>query len=224
MFEEEKKNFIDQVESFLQQNLLSQALSIAEERLRKFPLDIEANSIAGEVLIRMGRMEESRNILGKIEELISSLSVVYEHMADIYQKNGFIGDAVICYRKYIILNPTADHAKEIKEKLILCEQEEPQQEYMEEPGAINLPRPDFYTVTLADLYIKQGHLKMAAEVLRDIISKEPANIQAKAKLDTVKAAIALKSIADIKATTSGELVNILSSWLENVSRIKEHAT
>jgi hypothetical protein len=95
---------------------------------------------------------------------------------------------------------------------------------MEESGDINLPRPDFYTVTLADLYIKQGHLKMAAEVLQDIISKEPANIQARAKLDTVKAAIALKSIADIEATTSGELVNILSSWLENVSRIKEHAT
>jgi tetratricopeptide (TPR) repeat protein len=172
----------------------------------------------------MGRIDDARSILRKVEEKISSLSVMYARMGDIYHKNGFIRDAVICYRKYIILNPTADHAKEIKEKLILCEQEEPQQEDMEEPGDINLPRPDFYTVTLADLYIKQGHLKMAAEVLQDIISKEPANIQARAKLDTVKAAIALKSIADIKATTSGELVNILSSWLENVSRIKEHAT
>ena len=95
---------------------------------------------------------------------------------------------------------------------------------MVEPENINLPQPDFYTITLADLYIKQGHLKMAAEVLKEIIRKEPANIQARAKFDTVKAAISLKSAVGDKVTGSGDLVNILSRWLENVGRIKNNAT
>jgi tetratricopeptide (TPR) repeat protein len=218
---ENYQNFSDQVENLLQQNLLPQALTVVEKRLKQFPLDTDTNVIACDVLVRMGRLDDVRGILSKFDDLISGL---YAHAGDIYQKHGFTSDAVICYRKSIVLNPTAGHAKEIREKLILCEQEEPQQEDMVEPDDLNLPRPEFYTVTLADLYIKQGHLQMAAEVLQDIIRKEPANVQARAKFDTVKAAIALKTMADSKTANAGELLNILSSWLENVSRIKEHAT
>ena len=223
-FEEDRLNFLDKVESFLQQNLLSQAMAIAEERLKQFPADVDAHVIAGDVLVRMGRIDEARDILREVEEIISGLSFVYARMGDIYQKNGFNRDASICYQKYIALNPTADQTKEITEKRILLEQEEPPRTEIEEPDNVNLPRPDFYTVTLADLYIKQGHLKMAAEVLQEIIRKEPANIQARAKFDTVKAGISLKSVAGDKVTGSVDLVNILSRWLENVGRMKNNAT
>jgi tetratricopeptide (TPR) repeat protein len=223
-FEEDRTNFMNQAESFLQQNLLSQTLAIAEQRLKQFPADVDAHVIAGDVLARMGRIDEALDILRKVEKIISDLSVVYVRIGDIYQKNGFNRDASICYQKYNALNPTVDQTKEITEKLILPEQEESPRAEIEETGDINLPRPDFYTVTLADLYIKQGHLKMAAEVLQEIIRKEPANIQAGAKLDTVKAAISLKSAAGDKVTGSGDLINILSRWLENVGRIKNNAT
>jgi tetratricopeptide (TPR) repeat protein len=223
-FEEDRLIFLDQVESFLQQNLLLQALGIAEERLKQFPADVDAHVIAGDVLVRMGRIDEARDIIREVEKIISGLSVVYARMGDIYQKNGFNRDASICYQKYIASNPTADQTQEITEQLFLFEQEGPPLADIEESGDANLPQPDFYTITLADLYIKQGHLKMAAEVLQEIIRKEPANIQARAKLDTVEAALSLKSAAGDQVTGSGDLVNILSRWLENVGRIKNNAT
>jgi Tfp pilus assembly protein FimV len=87
----------------------------------------------------------------------------------------------------------------------------------------NTSKPEFYTVTLADLYIKQGHFKMAAEVLEKILEEEPENVLARTKLDTITTAIALKSPVNGDIVQSDNLAKTLSCWLENINRLKKHA-
>jgi tetratricopeptide (TPR) repeat protein len=194
--EENRLKFLSEAEIFLQESNLPEALSLAEARMKNFPLDVDARIVAAKALIGMGRVDETGNILHDVEKIISGLSLIYIRIGDIYGKKGFYRDAAVCYEKYISLNPNSDKVKEVIEKISLLEQEEPLlSEIDETAGDKTIAKPDFHTVTLADLYIRQGHFKMAAEVLEKMLEYEPDNDLVKTKLDTVKTAIALKSSA-----------------------------
>lgn len=222
--EENRLKFLSEAEIFLQESKLPEALSLAEARLKIFPLDVDARVVAVNVLIGMGRIEETRNILHEIEEIILGLSLIYIRMGDIYGKKGFYRDAAVCYEKFIFLNPNSDKAKEVIEKISLLEQEEPLlREIDETADHETIPKPDFHTVTLADLYIKQGHFKMAVEVLEKILEYEPDNDLVRTKLDTVKTAIALKSSARGDVVRPDHLAETLTRWLENIDRLKKNA-
>ncbi len=221
--EKDRVNFLSAAEILLQQNKLSEALTLAEERLARLPLDVDARVITGNVFIGMGRLDEARDVLREVEEIISGLSLIYVRMGDIYAEKGFYRDAVIYYQKYISSNPTSDKVKEVAGKIALLEQEEPLITDMDSADDENTSKPEFYTVTLADLYIKQGHFKMAAEVLEKILEKEPENVLARVKLDTVTTAIALKSSVNVDIIKSDNLAKTLSCWLENINRLKKHA-
>ncbi len=222
--EKDRVTFVDQAKDLLQHNKFSEALNLAEARLARLPLDVDARAITGNVLIGMGRVDEAKDVLLEVEEIISGLSLIYVRMGDIYGEKGFYRDAVICYQKYISLNPNSNKAKEVVGKIALLEQEEPLITDMDSTDEDNTLKPEFYTVTLADLYIKQGHFKMAAEVLEKILKKEPENVLARAKLDTVTTAIALKSSINGDIVQSDNLAKTLSLWLENINRLKKHAT
>jgi tetratricopeptide (TPR) repeat protein len=169
-------------------------------------------------------MDEARKIVSQVENNIAELSIVFKRLGDIYDKKGLHRDAFAFYQKYISFNPNAEDATNIGEKISLMKQQESPETEIEMLDSENNPKPEFYTVTLADLYIKQGHLKMAVDVLQEIVRREPANIQARAKLDTVRAAIALKSVHNVNQNVSENMLNTLSAWLENVDRIKTHAS
>lgn len=222
--EKDLVNFLGEAEILLQQNKFSETLSLAEARLKRLPLDVDARVVTGDVFISAGRVDEARDILREVEEIISGLSLIYIRMGDIYVKKGFYRDAVICYQKYISMNPTSARAKEVVEKIVLLEQEEPLLAEMDSPDNDDLPKPEFSTVTLADLYIKQGHFKMAAEVLEKILEKQPENVLARTKLDTVTTALALKSSLNADIVQSDNLLKTLSCWLENINKLKKHAT
>jgi len=78
-------------------------------------------------------------------------------------------------------------------------------------------------VTLAELYIRQGHLQVARKILEEIIKREPQNMQAAAKFDTLKKSLDSSSTV-VEKFDSDKLIKTLSSWLKNVDRLKIHAT
>jgi tetratricopeptide (TPR) repeat protein len=222
-FEEDRTNFIFEVEKMLEQHELQEAFNLAGERLRSLPADADAHVVAGSALIGMGRVDEARDILQEVGEIISGLSLVYDRMGDIYRKKGFHQDAAICYEKFISLHPGAEDARRVIEKMVLLEQED---QPVTEVAMIHdetIPDPESFTVTLAELYIKQGHLQVAAEILKEIIWREPQNSQAVEKLDSLQAELSSQSPANSKFSESDNLIKTLSSWLRNIDRLKMHA-
>jgi tetratricopeptide (TPR) repeat protein len=221
-FEQDRSDFLCEAEKLLQQNKLQEAFNLAGERLRSLPADADAHVVAGNALLGMGRVDESRDILREVGEMISGLALVYDRLGDIYRKKGFHQDAAVCYEKFISLHPGAEDARKVIGKMILLEQED---QPVTEGGIIydeNIPDPELFTVTLAELYIKQGHLQVAAEILKEIIGREPQNSQAVAKLDSLMAELAPKSSASAKFVESNNLIKTLTSWLKNIDRLKMH--
>jgi len=223
-FEEERLIFVNQMETFMCQKMFSEALIMAEERLLRFPSDVDARAFINLTLIEMGRIEESRNILHELEKDIARLSFGYLRAADTYWDKGLIQDAVLCYQKFIALNPLSENSREVAEKIALLQREEYLADEDAESDIADSPGPEFYTITLADLYIQQGHPKMAADILAEIIKREPANVQAREKFDTVNAALTQKSSFGDTVELTNNLINILSCWLDNIGRLKQHAT
>ena len=221
--DKDRSNFLYEAEKLLEQNKLPEAFNLAGERLRSFPADADAYVVAASALLGMGRVDEAHDVLQEVGEIISGLAFVYDRLGDIYRKKGFHQDAAVCYEKFISLHPGAEDARKVIEKMILLEQED---QPVPEVGMIydeNIPDPELFTVTLAELYLKQGHLQVAAEILKEIISREPQNSQAMTKLDSLMAELTPKSSVSAKFVESNNLIKILSSWLKNIDRLKMHA-
>lgn len=223
-FEADRLLFVNQMEMFLRQEMLPEALEVAEERLVRFPGDVDAGTFINLVLIALGRIEESRNILREWEKDIIEISFAYLRAADAYREKELNQDALLCYQKFCSLNPHACNFQEITEKIAVLQKKEIPAEEVNESTSVDMPGPEFHTVTLADLYLKQGHPKMALDILAEIIKREPDNVQARVKLDTVKATLALKSSTGPTVTSTDNLIKTLSSWLTNIGRLKRHAT
>ena len=97
---------------------------MAEERLSKFPFDVDATTFINLTLIETGRIEESRNVLHELEKDLIKLSFGYLKAADAYYNKGIIQDAILCYQKFIALNPHSENSSEVSEKIALLQQEE----------------------------------------------------------------------------------------------------
>ncbi len=214
--------FLCEAEKLFEQNKLQEAFNLAGERLRFFSADADAHVVAGNALLGMGRVDEARDVLQEVGEIISELAFVYERMGDIYRKKGFHQDAAACYEKFISLHPSAEDAKKVIEKMILLEQEDQPMPEVSMINDENIPDPELFTVTLAELYIKQGHLQVAAEILQKIIWREPQNSQAVAMLDSLKAELSSQASASETFVKYDNLIKTLSSWLKNIDRLKMH--
>ena len=79
---------------------------------------------------------------------------------------------------------------------------------------------DFLTVTLAELYIRQGHLRQAESVLEKIVRREPQNDRAAGLLRDVRGRLQPATASPKDAAVAAEL----SRWLDNVGRLRGHAT
>ncbi len=218
--DEDRFLFLSEAEIFLQQKNYPNALEIAQARLKILPLDLDARVVAAKALIGLGKAKEITNLIQEAEILLTDFSLVYLRLGDVYRENSFYREAVSCYKKYIALNPDAQRTKEAIENIVLLEREDPLLAEAEEKDEEADSGPEFQTITLADLYIRQGHFSMAADILQKIVQREPDNKLAQAKLDTVNTAISLQASAKNNSAQTDILIDTMTRWLENINRLK----
>jgi tetratricopeptide (TPR) repeat protein len=214
----ERKAFLAEVETFLNQGDDETALALAELRLKRMPGDMDARIAICRIWIRQGRLEEAKAMLQEIEGSFASLSQIYVSMGDVCLKEGMQESAETFYRKFIALNPDSPLSREISGRLTAVEALQGPDAEREEEDAVQVPS-DFQTVTLAELYIRQGHLRPAAEVLEAVIRRDPGQ---------EKAAVMLREVWEmIFRQESGQkdtgVIDELSRWLNNIGRLRGHA-
>jgi len=170
----ERKAFLEEAESLLGKSDYPTVLSLAESRLKRTPGDMDARITIARVWIEQERFEEAGEMLGEMEDILASLSQIYASMGDIYLKKGSPESAQAFYRTYVSLNPDTPMARVISERL----KSVPRQQAVENgatadrEAAAQVP-DDLQTVTLAELYVRQGHFRMAEEILEGILNKGP---------------------------------------------------
>jgi tetratricopeptide (TPR) repeat protein len=213
-----RQSFLDEVEAFLEKGDFQAVLDLAALRLQGLPGDPDARIAICRVRVLQGRLDEAGEMLHETEDLIASLSQIYRSMGDIFLSKGMPESAQTYYRKFISLNPDTPAALEIAERLenIAAPYETGGKEEGEETNRIP---EDFQTVTLAELYIRQGHLQMAKEILEAILLKDPRQERAVERLREVTETLC----AEGPSATAAPVIVELSRWLDNIGRLRGHA-
>ena len=215
---QERKSFLTQAEAYIDRNELPAVLDLAEARLKRTPGDLDARIAICRVWLLQGRMDEARDMLNEMEDILASLSQIYACMGDICIKKGMKDSAETFYRKFMFLNPGVPLSRDVTERLNGIEELHETDEEGETEGAAGIPA-DFQTVTLAELYIRQGHLRQAEELLGKIIGHDPQNEKAAGLLQEVRELILKGASAQQYAGVIAEL----SRWLDNIGRLRAHA-
>lgn len=219
---QERKIFLRRVEEYFGQNDFGAALDLAQSRLNCMPGDLDARIAICRVWIQQGRLDEAREMLGEMEAILTSLSQVYACIGDICLKKGMPDSAELFYRKFTLLNPGAPLPEGMTARLQEIEERgEASAAGLDEESEENAGEvpSDFQTVTLAELYIRQGHLAMAQEVLETIVAKDPGQEKAAERLAEVREMARREETARRYAPVIAEL----SRWLDNIGRLRNHA-
>jgi tetratricopeptide (TPR) repeat protein len=223
ILDEDSADFLSEAEKLFRQNYLLKALNMGRERLESFPTDAAAYIVICKALIGVGRFDDVQEILREVGKIISGLTLVYERVGDAYREKGFHQDAAVCYEKVISLHPDAQKAREVIEKMALLKQEDNPADDVYIINKEDVPEPEFFTITLAQLYVKQGHLQEAKIILEEVIKKEPQNAQALSMLGELEASMISEKTSKEKVIKSDHLIKTLSLWLENIERLKINA-
>ena len=137
-------------------------------------------------------------------------------------KKGMQEVAETYYRKFMFLNPGVPLSKDVTERLSGIEEQHATDTdggiATDAEGDAEIPT-DFQTVTLAELYIRQGHLLPAEGVLEKIIGHDPQNEKAVGLLQEVRERLLKGPSAQPYAGVIAEL----SRWLDNIGRLRAHA-
>ncbi|MEI7637076.1 MAG: tetratricopeptide repeat protein [Syntrophus sp. (in: bacteria)] len=208
-------DFRIQAHGYMDKGLYSLSLNMAKDRLIANPGDIPATVIACQSYLGMGNVEDARNFLARLDTVNSELSQLFKNFGDVYLQQGDEGQARIFYKKSAALSQDdVDHAEALS----------PFDDGSEDDGVgdeeSQEQRPDlsadFQTLTMADLYIRQGHHEGAREILAAILARDPNHNEARQRLDDVLALLNVK-IIDLPIDKKTTVVHELSRWLNNLN-------
>ena len=211
----ERENFVSEAERYLEKGLYEKAITLARERQDRFPEDVDAWLVIASCCAHMGKLTKTSEILRELEKVIQGWSRIYERLGDIYQERGFVEEAIRIYRKVPGLASDPEKKKEISEKIDSLEMGDTPDDLIQsdEGGNIGQISSDFHTITLAGLYINQGHLTMARNVLKKLIKKDPRNVRVIEQLEHVEALIGKGG--KNKRTI---IIEELNKWLKSLQR------
>jgi len=183
----DRKEFIDRAEACLEQDP-ARAVDLALERLRIYPDDMDAKIILGIAWYRKGEMEPALEVLRGIAEDVIRWSPVFNILSELSRDRGLDDVADQASRIYMSLNPESPEAIANLEGRLRRESRSYSEAGNEKPDEeIGLPRAaDFKTLTLADLYARQGYRELAEALLKEILATDPENRDALERLQKLR--------------------------------------
>jgi tetratricopeptide (TPR) repeat protein len=171
----DRETFLYHAYTMLDKGAFGEATKLAEERIRRYPGDVDAWLLIAASSVSMGRLAEAERILRELNHILPGWPQICECLGDVLRRMGMTREAMEYYKSARTLAPPM--AERIAEKIAAIEAGREDDE--SETDEIS---EDFQTVTLADMYRRQGDEKKAISVLRKILERDPENIEAQKRL------------------------------------------
>lgn len=171
----DREAFLYRAYTMLDKGAFEEAVTLAEGRISSHPGDVDAWLVIAASLVSMGRLSEAERILRELNHILPGWPQVCECLGDVLRRRGKTEEARECYKSALTLTPPM--AERIAEKIAAIEAGRED----DETGTDEIPT-DFQTVTLADMYFRQGDEKKAIYVLRKILERDPENREAQKRL------------------------------------------
>ena len=172
---EDRRTFLSDAAADMDEERYDDAIALADARLKRFPGDLDAHLVRASCLALMGRPEEAEETVEQWHAIVRDQSRVYEVLGDLYRREGMDEEAIRSYLRFVELNAGTGAARRVSEKM-------PALQDADGGGGEEIESvlsDDFHTVTLARLYVKQGHFRMAGDVINRILERDPGNSEAR---------------------------------------------
>lgn len=213
-FSVEKDEFFLRAEDYLRRSQFQEALLLAKERARLHPGDFDALLVSGIALLKSGREEEAAAAFEEIREGILRLSVALEYLGDIYAGRGETEQARGCYRSLAGIDDDPELVERVLRKLDSLDE----MDMVSDDAAAGEIPADFETLTVAELFLKQGYLEQAAKVLASLSLREPDNEKVRKLLEEVSARLAEK---EEPLRPEAAVIAELDRWLHRLLKLRQ---
>ena len=224
---QDSDRFLQAADLFLTGRQFEKALDLSRERLEQFPGDPAAVMVAFQAWLGLDDLEEAQAAFTALDRVLLRLAGLYRALGEACLRKERDREAIAYFHKGLQLLPDAvavHHLLRIGTTTVDAVGDEGAEE--ERAGDERAVSPDFYTITMADLYERQGHLELAAEVLEAIGQKEPHNEEVRRRLANLQAVMnrqtEMPSVVESFPGTQAAVVEELSRWLKNLERLKPH--
>jgi len=230
--------FVQEAESLRLQKKYDEAIQVCREGLKKTPEALSGRLILGRCYLESNRIPEARKELEKVAQIVEECLSVYKVLAQVYLEEKNVDKALEALRKTLLLPGAEEGAPKKVTPLEMgllhrgshppfatppAFQMEPSKAVTPAPPEIKTaPEEDpsakaaIQTDTLAEIYVKQGHLDRALSVYQDILARDPQNAAALEKLESLKERIKKKEGEETRQKVQGRL----EKWLTVVSSRK----
>ena len=236
---QERNAFLAGVEENFQRGDFETILMTAGLRLKRMPGDLDAQLAICRARIEQGALGEVGDLLSEVERILAGLDRVCALLRELGKQAGLTDETRALFEKFGLAAPAgaametpADSRNRLPrqeteaapeawaEAAVSAEAETTRQGDLPAGVEASEAPEDFLTVTLAELYIRQGHLRQAESVLEKIVRREPQNDRAAGLLRDVRGRQQPVTASPKDAAVAAEL----SRWLDNVGRLRGHAT
>ena len=172
---EDRRLFLSDAVADMDKGRFDAAIASSDARLKLLPGDMDAHLVRASCLARMGNPAEAEEILKQWDAVVREQSQAYEILGDAYHRAGMDEEAIRSYRRFMELNAGSDAAGRVSGKTVSLQDADIKEGEAFEPATSD----DFHTVTLARMYVKQGHFRKAGDVIDKTLEKDPENSEAR---------------------------------------------
>ena len=224
--------FVRSAEMLRLQGKYDEAIQACKEGLEKMPDALPGRLLLGRCYLEKGMIAEARGELEIVAQVVEECLPAYKLLSQVYLEEKNVDKALEVLRKTLYF-PAAEEARSRKitplemELLhrdsrppfvtppLFLKSESPAQTppVVKDEEKEETAPPPIPTDTLADIYLKQGHLDRALGVYQDILAKDPGNAGVREKYEALR-----NRMAKERKTEAGKKVRTrLEKWLAAVS-------
>lgn len=166
-----------QAANCLSEGRYSRAIEICKEHLREEPQSVSGRLIYALALYGAGQTDSATEQFYQVLSIDPDNLVALKHLGDIKFAEGDEVAAMANYARILEIDPRCRGLKsdlkmtEIRTTRTITLSREAEQPTEKETGTPTRWKIHFYTETIGDLYLAQGHPRLAAEVFRTLNEK-----------------------------------------------------
>lgn len=180
----ERDNYWPSVaQSRLVEGRYADAIHLCKQGLARLPEHLSGRMIYALAVYGSGQMHAAREQVRKVLELDPEHLGALKLLGDIDYREGNVPSALAHYRRVLEIDPHCTGLKsllpqtEISSPKLTLKRPTEKKETVDRSVSSRIP---FFTETMGDLYLSQGHSRLAAEVFKKLLEQEPSDrLQAK---------------------------------------------
>ena len=181
----ESRLFAPLADAYRKNGELDEAIELCEKGLERFPDYASARVILGKCFYDKGATERARDEFARVLETDPDNMVARKYMGEILLAENKKEEAAAHFRHLLSVDPTNEEVSktldEIESQFKVKEIDLSDKKHVrdERPG-------ELATMTLAGIYAAQGYYNKALKIYRDILQKEPENVEVQGMVDKLQ--------------------------------------